>query len=136
MITKIHHVALKCSGIESFRKTVSFYTDVIGMQVKRSWGEGADAGAMLTLDGEDILEIFAEGQEQAGSGSIHHFAFYTDDPDACMAKIREAGYEVTAEPENIDMVLKQPENGERYPLRVAFCKGPLGECIEFFSERQ
>ncbi len=90
---------------------------------------------MLTLNGEDILELFAEGQEQVCNGSIHHFAFYTDDPDGCIAKIRAAGYEVTAEPENIDILLKQPEEGAQYPLRVAFCRGPLGECIEFFSER-
>lgn len=135
MITGIHHVALKCSGSESFKKTVDFYTNVIGMKVKYSWGEGDDAGTMLTLNGTDVLEIFASGQEGTGNGSINHFAFYTDDPDECIARVKKAGYEITEEPYHVDISLNEPAKGQKYPLYVGFCKGPLGESIEFFSEQ-
>jgi catechol 2,3-dioxygenase-like lactoylglutathione lyase family enzyme len=135
MITGIHHVSIKCGSAEDFKKTTAFYTEILGMKVLRSWGEGKDAGVMLTISGSDILEIFASGQESVGNGSVNHFAFYTDDPDKCIEKVRNAGYEITEEPDNVDLILKQPIPGNVYPLRVAFCTGPAGESIEFFSER-
>ncbi len=52
-------------------------------------------------------------------------------PDGIMIdKVRAAGYEVIVEP-NDKVIMSDPE----YPIRMAFCFGPLGEQIEFFSER-
>ena len=54
----------------------------------------------------------------------------TDDVDTIVEKVKAAGYEVFVEP--VDKVIKSdPE----YPIRMAFCFGPLGEQIEFFCER-
>jgi glyoxylase I family protein len=133
MITGIHHVSLKCNGMEQFNKTVDFYTNLLGLKVLRQWGEGDDSAVMLEIGG-NILEIFATGQSGDQTGSINHFAFYTDDPAAWIEKVRAAGYLITQEPKKMDVTLTGANAGEPYPLFVAFCVGPIGEEIEFFSE--
>ena len=106
LINGIHHVALKCKGVEEFQKTIHFYT------------------------GCGILEIFASAEEDLPQGAIRHFALATDDVDACIAAVREAGYEVTVEPKSM-AIQSEPE----FPIRIAFCIGPVGEEIEFFHVR-
>lgn len=127
MITGIHHIALKCQGMELYEKTVSFYRDVLGVPVAREWGEGEHLGIMLDT-GAGILEIFSDGTDMPGEGALRHIAFATKDTDACIAAVREAGYEVTMKPNDICI-------GADYPARIAFCIGPVGETVEFFCEK-
>ncbi|RKQ30700.1 MULTISPECIES: VOC family protein [Clostridia] len=61
---------------------------------------------------------------------IRHFALATDDVDACVKKVKEVGYEVFIEPNDI-VISSTPE----FSARIAFCRGPIGEEIEFFKER-
>ena len=37
-IDGVHHIALKPTK-EQYEKTVAFYTEVLGMEVKKSWGD-------------------------------------------------------------------------------------------------
>ena len=129
MIKGVHHIALKCMGVEAFEKTVEFYRDVLGLRVVRAWGEGEGSGIMLTT-GDAMLEIFASGTDLPGQGAIRHFALATDDVDACVRAVEAAGYEVFIQPKDI-VIASTPE----FPARIAFCHGPVGEEIEFFQER-
>lgn len=129
MIKGVHHIALKCMGVEAFKKTVQFYRDVLGLRVVRAWGEGEGSGIMLTT-GDAMLEIFASGTDLPGQGAIRHFALATDDVDACVRAVEAAGYEVFIQPKDI-VIASTPE----FPARIAFCHGPVGEEIEFFQER-
>lgn len=129
MIKGVHHIALKCMGVEAFEKTVRFYRDVLGLRVVRAWGEGEGSGVMLTT-GDAMLEIFASGTDLPGQGAIRHFALATDDVDACVRAVEAAGYEVFIQPKDI-VIASTPE----FPARIAFCHGPVGEEIEFFQER-
>lgn len=124
LITGIHHVALKCHTPEEYKKTVSFYRDVLGIPVVRTW----DTGTMLHT-GNGIMEIFSDGTDVLPQGAIRHFALATSDPDACVKAVREAGYPITMEPNDI-VIGSQPP----FPARIAFCIGPVGEEIEFFCE--
>ncbi len=126
-ITGIHHIALKCRGVAEFEKTVAFYRDVLGLPAARTWGEGEEAGIMLETGG-GLLEIFANGTEETGVGAVRHFAFAVADTDACVAAVRAAGYPITMEPSDIAIPSSPP-----YPARIAFCRGPVGEEIEFFQ---
>ena len=128
LIQGIHHVALKCVGTREFETTVSFYRDVLGLDVIRSWGEGERAGIMLSAGG-GLIEIFANGSERLEQGAVRHFALATGDVDACVTAVRQAGYAVTVEPKEIVIGSVPP-----FPARVAFCIGPVGEEIEFFQE--
>lgn len=125
----IHHVALKCCGVEEFEETVRFYRDVLGLTVKRTWGQGTESGAMLDTGG-GLMEIFANGEEMLPQGTIRHFAFAVRDVDCLVTAVRAAGYEIQVEPKDI-VIASRPE----FPARIAFCIGPVGEQIELFQER-
>lgn len=128
LICGIHHVALKCDGTAEFEKTLHFYQNVLGLEPVRSWGEGENAGAMLST-GDGLLEIFASGKKLP-QGAIRHFALRTERVDDCIAAVRAAGYPITVEPKDIVIASNPP-----FPARIAFCTGPVGEQIEFFQER-
>ncbi len=124
MIKGIHHVSIKCIK-EDYEKVRSFYTDVLGLKILRQWPDGA----MLGIGG-DIVEIFNNGTERLPKGVITHIAFFTDDPDELAKRVKDAGYEVFMEPTDKTIQSEIP-----YPIRVAFCYGPIGEEMEFFAER-
>ncbi len=129
LIEGIHHIALKAEGEAEFLKAVSFYQDVLGMPMIRSWESVAMRGAMLNT-GNSIIEIFSNGTDRPEQGSIRHFALKTRDVAACVKAVRDAGYAITME--TID---KEIPTAPPFPIRIAFCIGPLGEEIEFFCER-
>lgn len=80
--------------------------------------------------GNGLLEIFTNGVGEHCLGAIRHMALLTDNVDAEIEKVKSAGYEVFVEPGD-KVIASDPE----YPIRMAFCYGPLGEQVEFFSER-
>lgn len=129
VISGVHHIALKCSDSAEFQRTLKFYTEVLGLPCRRSWGEGDGAGAMLTLGGS-LMEIFASGKVAGSTGSVNHFALAVADVDGLVAKIRAAGYAITREPTDIAIPSEPP-----FPARIAFCVGPVGEEIELFCEK-
>lgn len=129
LIQGIHHVALKCENEASFEKTLDFYENILGLTLKRRWGAGEKAGAMLDA-GNCLIEIFASGRTQAQTGTVNHFAFAVEQVDACVEAIRAAGYAITREPVDVVIPAQPP-----FPIRIAFCVGPVGEEIELFFEK-
>lgn len=125
MISGVHHISLKCGTKEEFDRVRSFYIDLLGFQVVREWPEG-----IMIDTGNIMLEIFCNGAGIKTKGALRHIAFATDNVDGITAKVREAGYEVFKEPDDIVIASEPP-----FPARMAFCFGPLGEEIEFFQER-
>lgn len=128
LIQGTHHVSLRPATIAAFERTVAFYRDTLGLSVVRGWGEGEKQAIMLDT-GNSILEISVNAGGKTETGSIHHFALTTADVDACVKAVRDAGYSITIEPKDIPI---QAESV--YPIRMAFCIGPVGEEIEFFTE--
>ncbi len=126
MITGIHHVSLKCGDPETFEKAKNFYCGTLGLPVYRSW----PAGVMIRA-GDSLIEIFNNGQGVREKGAVRHFALAVDDTDAYAEKIRNAGYTVFEEPREIVIPSDPP-----LPARIAFCRGPLDEEIELFSEKK
>jgi glyoxylase I family protein len=125
LVKGIHHVALKCCTKQKYEEERKFYKDILGIPVIREWSDG-----MMLDTGSGILEIFNNGTDALDQGTIRHFAFATNDVDACVRAVFEAGYEVFVEPKDV-VIPSTPE----FPVRIAFCRGPLGEEIEFFMER-
>ncbi len=125
MITGIHHISLKCGTKEEFEKAKDFYLNLLGLRVVREWPEG-----IMIDSGFGQIEIFSNGPGSRTKGALRHIAFATDDADGITAKVKAAGYEVFIEPNDIVIRSDPP-----YPARMAFCRGPLGEEIEFFQER-
>ena len=125
LIKGIHHVALKCVNADEYERVRNFYEDILQIPVIRSW----ETGIMFNT-GSGIIEVFNNGTEDLPQGNIRHFAFATDDVDACVKAVSDAGYEVFIGPKDIVIASKEP-----LPARIAFCRGPLGEEIEFFNEK-
>lgn len=124
MITGVHHISLKCGTKEEFDEVRAFYINLLGFCVFREWDEG-----IMIDTGNIMLEIFSNGAGIRTKGALRHIAFATDDVDGIIAKVKEAGYEVFVEPNDIVISSEPP-----YLARMAFCFGPLGEEIEFFEE--
>ena len=124
MIKGIHHISMKCLP-EELHKVKEFYVSVLGMSIIREWAEG-----IMIDTGNGLIEIFTNADGAHCLGAIRHFALLTDNVDDAVNKVKAAGYEVFVE--SNDKVI--PSNPE-YPIRMAFCFGPLGEQIEFFCER-
>ena len=125
MIKGLHHISMKCNTKEELAKVKEFYIDLLGLKIIREWPEG------LMIDtGNGFIEIFTNADGEHRLGSIRHFALLTDDVDEMARKVKEAGYEVFKEP--TDSVIK---SNPEYPIRMAFCFGPLREQVEFFCER-
>lgn len=122
-----HHVAIRAHDFEA---SVKFYTEALGFTKKISWGENEKRAIMLDAGDGNYLEIFANGtNEPKPEGSIIHFALRTNNTDAAIERARAAGAEVTVGPKDLNI----PSEPQVTPVRLAFCKGPDGEVIEFFQ---
>ena len=125
MIKGIHHISMKCGTSQELANVREFYIELLGMKIIREWAEG-----MMIDTGNGLLEIFTNAEGTHCLGAIRHLDLLTDDVDEIAAKVKAAGYNLFIEPNNKDI----PSN-PTYPIRMAFCYGPLGEQIEFYMER-
>ena len=127
MINGIHHVAIRAKDIDA---SIRFYTEVLGCTLAAQWGEGPGRIAMLTVGkAGQFVEIFAGGNEEAKADApLVHIAFDTPDVDAAIECVRAAGAEIACEPTTVNVDSKP----KPMSIRLAFCKGPDGEVIEFF----
>ena len=128
-VTGIHHIALKAQGLEEFKKTVAFYHELLGLPIARSWGNSETPAIMLDT-GAGLIEIFANADDAPGQGAVRHVALQVENTDDCIEAVRRAGYHIISEPADVTIQSQPP-----YPVRIAFCNGPVGEEIEFFQVR-
>lgn len=124
IITGLHHVSMKCQKSQ-YGEVVHFYRDLLGLPIVRSW----DTGVMFDA-GNGIVEVFTNGIATYEDGSIRHFSLKTNDVDACVRIVKAAGYTVLKEPGDIVLPSETP-----YSIRMAFCRGPINEVIEFLQEK-
>ena len=124
-----HHVAMTA---RNFEESVRFYTEGLGFSVYLSWGEANNRAVMLDTGNGNYVEIFSGGSEVKPEGIWKHLAFSTDNCDLAIERARTAGAIVTMEPTDIDIA---SNSGSATAIRIAFCKGPDGETIEFFQYR-
>ena len=125
LIKGIHHISMKCNTEEELNRVKDFYISILGLEIIREWPDG-----IMIDTGNGYIEIFTNADGEHRLGSIRHFALLTDDVDTIAGKVKAAGYEVFVEP--VDKVI---DSDPKYPIRMAFCFGPLGEQVEFFCER-
>lgn len=127
-IQGVHHIAVKPAR-ENYEKTVAFYTGLLGMEVKQSWGDPEYPSMMVSCGDNSCIEILPQGPGFTcpETGPLAHLAFATDKVDELIEAVRAAGYKVKAEPRDAQL-------GEGR-TRIAFFYGPVGEEIELFWEK-
>lgn len=127
LIKGVHHIAVKPTA-EKYQETVDFYTKLLGMEVKQSWGDPERPCLMVSCGDNSCMEILGSDSEIPAGGPLAHIAFATDKVDEIVEKAREAGYEITNEPADANL-------GGGMPIRIAFLYGPTHEHIELFWEK-
>ena len=126
-----HHIAVQTRDWEA---SLRLYQEVLGMEIVFQWEAASPPGrkvALLDMGDGSHMELFGPLETTPAPGSpatndpITHIALATTDARAAIEHVRQAGYEVTVEPKDMQLG----------PLQVtlAFFRGPSGESIEFFQ---
>ena len=126
LIQGVHHIALKPTA-EQYSSVVELYTKVLGMEVTKSWGDPNMPCLMVSCGDNSCLEIIPEKEMSQKGGALNHLALATDKVDEAIARVREAGYEIAIEPNDVELAGS--------PIRIAFFWGPMNEYIELFWEK-
>lgn len=121
-----HHIAIQAHDWEA---SLKLYRDVLGMTEAASF-KGGDGQQIMLLDTGDgsHIELFEPSAETttrdvAANHPVMHFALATTDARAATEHVRQAGYEITVEPKEVNL--------GGLEVTIAFFKGPSGEVIEF-----
>jgi glyoxylase I family protein len=126
-----HHIALQARDWEA---SMRLYQEVLGMQVAFQWESGAPPGrkvALLDMGDGSHMELFSPLESTPAPGSpatndpIMHIALATTDARGAIEHVRQAGYEVTVEPKDVQLGALN--------VTIAFFRGPSGELVEFFQ---
>ena len=125
-INGVHHIALKPTP-EQYKKVVDLYTNVLGMEVKKSWGDPEMPCLMVSCGDNSCLEIIPNDTQASKGGVLDHLALACDKVDEVIERVREAGYEIAIEPKDMELAGS--------PIRIAFFWGPMGEYLELFWEK-
>jgi glyoxylase I family protein len=124
----MHHVAIQTRDWET---SLQFYRDLLGMEVVTEFELPDQKVIILDIGDGSHVEIFEPKTDTPPAGSpaandpLKHIALATTDARAALEHVRQAGYEVTVEPKDVDL------NGLK--ATIAFFKGPNNEILEFFQ---
>jgi len=121
-----HHIAIR---VKDFDATVRFYKEGLGLKERLAWGEGTNRAMMLDVGNGDCIEVFGNGPDTPVEGNIRHIALRTDDCEAAAQRAVGAGATLTTPPKRVEI----PAKTGPVAVRLAFCKAPGGEIIEFFQ---
>lgn len=123
-----HHIAVLAKDFEA---SLRLYRDVLGMTERASFAT-AEGQKIILLDMGDgshieLFEPLADGPEAALNYPLTHIALCSSDARSAIEHVRQAGYEVSVEPKDLNL--------GGLEVTIAFFKGPSGEVLEFFQER-
>lgn len=126
-IQGFHHTAIRSTDFDA---SLRFYTGVLGLKTKITWGSDNRRAAMVDAGRGDYIEIFERSEPAPlGEATILHFALRTDDCAALTEAVRAAGLEITMEPKEVLI----DSNLGPVPVKISFFRGPDGEIVELFE---
>ena len=123
-----HHIAVQTRDWDASMK---LYRDVLGMPVVAEFGPPERKILLLDMGDGSYMELFPPKANTpapsaaAPNDPVTHFALATTDTKAATEHVRQAGYEITVEPQTLNL--------GPLTVTIAFFNGPNGESIEFFQ---
>ena len=124
----LHHIALQTRDWDA---SLKLYRDILGMEIVAEFGSPERKIILLDMGDGSHMELFQPTADTPAMGRpapndpIPHIALATTDTHAATEQVRQAGYEITVEPKEVNL--------GRLTVTLAFFKGPNGEVIEFFQ---
>ena len=106
----LHHVSINVEDVDA---ALSFYTDVLGLQVRSDRPDFGFGGAWLDAGGQQVHLIEGKAPHAVGQ----HFALLVDDLDGVVAELRQRG---------VDASDPSPVGSSRQ----AFVTDPSGNLVE------
>ena len=121
-ITEMDHIVLRCEDVE---RSLSFYTDVLGLKAERveQWRAGEVRFPSARLNADTIIDFFGSDQgpiSKDGARNQDHFCMVIEptDMDELKAKFEALGVEIQAGPgkrwgshgDGISLYIYDPEN--------------------------
>ncbi|MCE2463730.1 MAG: VOC family protein [Dehalococcoidia bacterium] len=121
-ITEMDHIVLRCEDVE---RSLSFYTDVLGLKAERveQWRAGEVRFPSARLNADTIIDFFGSDQgpiSRDGARNQDHFCMVIEptDMDELKAKFEALGVEIQAGPgkrwgshgDGISLYIYDPEN--------------------------
>ena len=147
-IQAVSHIAI---GVRDMELALTFYRDVLGLRVTADkieefpqapglppaqrravylrWVDGPHA-SFIVLDQQITNEITGEPTKLFQMG-CHHFAFWVDDIDEILTRVRDAGFTVVMGgegPGSDTIMYGEPPGGL---VRSAFVRDPEGNNVQF-----
>ena len=123
-----HHIAVQTRDWDA---SLKLYRDVLGMPVVAEFGPPERKILLLDMGDGSYMELFQPRTKTPAPGAaapndpVTHFALATTDTKAATEHVRQAGYEITVEPQTLNL--------GPLTVTIAFFNGPNGESIEFFQ---
>lgn len=123
-----HHIAIQCRDLDA---SLKLYRDVLGMEIVAEFGSPERKIMLLDCGDGSHMELFQPKDDTPEPGAdapndpVFHFALATSDARAATEIVREAGYEITVEPKDVDI--------GAFQITLSFFLGPNGEVVEFFQ---
>ena len=113
-------------GVSDLKRSADFYTRVLGMKVMQTFKLDHMEEIVLTHEGRNavVLMHYTDGSNPNYRDLPVKLVFYVSDPRAVAARVREAGCEVTREPEPL------PSFGNTV---VGLAKDPDGYVVELLQ---
>jgi lactoylglutathione lyase len=113
-------------GVSDLKRSADFYTRVLGMTVAQTFKLDHMEEIVLTHEGRNavVLMHYTDGSNPNYKDLPVKLVFYVSDPKAVAARAREAGGEVTREPEPL------PSFGNAI---VGLAKDPDGYIVELLQ---
>lgn len=111
--------------VKNADKSSEFYTQVLGCEIAGSYQDDRIKLVNLRLNGQiiELVEHLAEKYEPRGNGAVDHIAFYVNDIDVAVARLKQL---------SVPLLFELPRDaGDK---RIMFFTGPDGERLEFVEE--
>ena len=122
----MHHLALTTN---KYNETEEFYVKGLGLPVSSSWKTKNGRAMMIDLGNQNYLEVFEAAEDLGTKSILVHYALKCESCDEAVEIARAAGAEIMSEANDFYVPSDPP-----FTCRIAFCKGPSGEEIEFYQK--